>query len=259
VVTVQEQPAVVAHSLARRRVVDRRARLMFGLAALLGLIFVGLALALRGAKGTTFDLAITHAIQGIDSPAFTYAMVAVSVPGFAPWSWVVLGSAVLLLLLGRFYREVPFVVATEAAGMLVASIKLVVERPRPAGESIRVFGELLDYSYPSGHVVSYVCLYGFLFFLVYVRFKRAWWRTATLTLFGLLVGLVGVSRIHLGHHWASDVLGGYALGTAFLLLLVEAYRLLVIAPRPHPRPRPLPMPGPTEEDAPGTGAVAASR
>lgn len=252
---MQDQPIVVAKSLARRRVVDRRARLMFGLAAALGLIFVGLALALRGAKGTGFDLAITHAVQWIDSPAFTYTMLAISAPGFAPWSWVVLGSAVALLLAGRFYREVPFVVATEGVGMLVASIKLLVERPRPAGDSIRVFSELLDYSYPSGHVVSYVCLYGFLFFLVYVLFKRSWWRTAALTVFGLLVGLVGVSRIHLGHHWASDVLGGYALGTAFLLLLVEAYRLLVIAPRSQPAA----ADGRPERDAARPGVVAASR
>jgi undecaprenyl-diphosphatase len=144
----------------------------------------------------------------------------------------------VVLLAGRFYREVPFVLATEGAGMLVASIKLLVERPRPADESVRVFSAVLDYSFPSGHVTGYVCLYGFLAFLVYVLFKRCWWRTALLTVFALLIGLVGISRIHLGHHWASDVLGGYALGTAYLLLLVEAYRLLVIVPRAAAQPAP---------------------
>ena len=251
---MQDQPVVVAKSLARRRIVDRRARLMAGLAAVLGLLFVGLALALRGAKGTGFDLAITHAVQWIDDPAFTYTMLAVSAPGYAPWSRVVLASAVVLLLAGRLYREVPFLLATEAAGLLVASIKLLVERPRPADESIRVFSAVLDYSFPSGHVVGYVCLYGLLFFLVYVRFRRSWWRTATLTVFALLVGLVGISRIHLGHHWASDVLGGYALGTAYLLLLVEAYRLLVILPRTPARPAP--EPAPPEDQATRPGAAA---
>src|SRR6187402_2796055 len=122
VATVQEaKPEVVSASLARRPIVDRRARLMAGLAAMLGLLFVGLALTLRDAKGTSFDLAITHAVQWIDAPAFTEAMVAISAPGFAPWSWAVLGTAVVLLLLGGFYREVPFVIATEGAGMMVAS------------------------------------------------------------------------------------------------------------------------------------------
>jgi undecaprenyl-diphosphatase len=234
-IIVQQQPEVVQESLARRPVVDRRARLMAGVAALLGVIFVVLALSLRDAKGTTFDLAITHAVQWIDTPLFTEAMVAISAPGYAPWTWVILGGVVVALLVAGFYREVPFVIATEGAGMLVASIKLLVERPRPADESIRVFSAVLDYSFPSGHVVNYVCLYGFLFFLVYALFTRSWLRTAVLTFLASLVGLVGISRIHLGHHWASDVLGGYALGTAYLLLLVEAYRLLVIEPRKTPQ------------------------
>ena len=230
---MEHHPEPVSASLARRSTVDRRARLVFGLAAALGVVFVGLALMLREAKGTSIDLAITRAVQWIDNPAFTELMVGISAPGYAPWSWIVLGAVLVALIAGRFYREVPFVLATEGAGMLVASIKLMVERPRPADESIRVFSAVLDYSFPSGHVVGYVCLYGLLFFLVYVLFKRSWWRSVVLCVLASMVALVGVSRIHLGHHWASDVLGGYALGTAYLLLLVEAYRLLVIRPRSH--------------------------
>jgi membrane-associated phospholipid phosphatase len=215
----------------RRPIVDRRARLMAGLATALGLVCMGLALVLRQANGTTVDVAITRGVQWIENPAFSALMAAVSAVGYAPWSWLVLGCSVVALVVMGFYREVPFVLATEGAGMLVASIKLLVERPRPTGDSIRVVSAVLDYSFPSGHVVGYTCLYGFLFFLVYVLFKRSWPRTVTLVALGAMVGLVGISRIHLGHHWASDVLGGYALGTAYLLILVEAYRLLVIRPR----------------------------
>ena len=139
-----------------------------------------------------------------------------------------LGGASLSLLIAGLWREALFVLLTEGAGTLAAFVKLLVERPRPGGDAVRVASELLDYSYPSGHVTGYVALYGFLFFLVYVLFKRSLWRTVTLTALGLVVGLIGISRIHLGHHWASDVLGGYALGSAYLLLLVVAYRLLVV-------------------------------
>lgn len=227
---IEGRPDAVASSLARRPIVNRRTRFMAGLAAALGLLFVGLALALRQAEGTRLDLAITRAVQWIDSSTFTVAMVAISAPGYAPWSWVVLGAVIAVLIVAGLYREVPFVLATEGAGMLVASIKLLVERPRPADESIRVFSAVLDYSFPSGHVVSYVTLYGFLFFLVYVRLKRSWRRTVALSVLAALVGLVGVSRIHLGHHWVSDVLGGYAFGTAYLLLLIEAYHMLGMKP-----------------------------
>jgi len=203
------------------------------LAAAFGLISVGLALALRQASGTTTDVTIARGVQWIENSTFTMVMVTISAVGYAPWSWLVLGCAIFALVTMGLYREVPFVLATEGAGMLVASIKPIVERPRPSasGDSIRVASELLDYSHPSGHVVSYVVLYGFLFFLVYVIFKRSWQRTVTLALLTVPIGLVGISRIHLGHHWASDVLGGYALGTAYLLILIVAYRLLVIRPR----------------------------
>jgi membrane-associated phospholipid phosphatase len=217
-------------SRVRRRIVDRRARVTVGCMMLLGALFVGLAIMLRAAGGTAVDVAITRAVQRIDVPGFTPAMVAISALGYAPLSWYVMGGIVVALLALRLYREVPFVLATEAVSTMVAAIKLLVERPRPIGESIRVTSTLLDYSFPSGHVVTYVCLYGFLFFLVYVRFNPSVGRTAALWVLGLVVGLVGLSRVYLGYHWASDVLGGYALGTLCLLALVEAYRLLVIRP-----------------------------
>jgi undecaprenyl-diphosphatase len=196
----------------------------------LGALFVGLAVVLRASGGTAVDVAITRAVQRIDVPGFTSAMAAISALGYAPVSWYVMGAIVVVLLALRLYREVPFVLATEAVSAMVAAIKLLVERPRPIGESIRVTSTLLDYSFPSGHVVTYVCLYGFLFFLAYVRFSPSVGRTVALGVLGMPVGLVGLSRVYLGYHWASDVLAGYALGTLCLLALVEVYRLLVIRP-----------------------------
>jgi undecaprenyl-diphosphatase len=207
-------------------VIDRRGRIVAGVVALLGLTFVGLALTLRAAGGTSLDLAVTRAVQRIDAPAFTALMVAISAPGYPPWSWVMVWSASLALLMGGLWREAIFVLATEGAGLVAATVKLLVERPRPTAEAVQVASTLLDYSFPSGHVVGYVTLFGFLAFVLFVRFKRSWWRTLALVLLGLLIGLVGLSRIHLGYHWASDVFGGYAFGTAYLLVLIEAYRLV---------------------------------
>jgi undecaprenyl-diphosphatase len=208
----------------------------------LGVLFVALALLLRQARGTEVDLAVTRAIQRIDDPYFADVMIGISALGYAPLSWIILGGAVVTLLLAGFYREVPFVLATEGAGLLTASIKLLVGRPRPADDSIRVASVLLDYSFPSGHVVGYVCLYGLLFFLVYTLFRASWRRTVALAVLGSLVASIGVSRMYLGQHWASDVLGGYALGTAYLLILIEAYHLLVIRSEAAPRTAAQPTP-----------------
>jgi undecaprenyl-diphosphatase len=212
-------------ALARRWKRTSRARLLTSIATGSAVTFLVLAFVLRRAAGSQLDHAVTGWIQAADLPGLHAIMVAISLPGFWPYSGFALAAATVGFWLIGFRREALFVLATTGAGYISATTKVLVERPRPVGESIRVFSELLDYSYPSGHVVGYVSFYGFLFFLVYVLFQRSIWRTAGLWLLGLLVGTIGISRISLGHHWASDVAGGYALGTAYLLILILLYRL----------------------------------
>ena len=220
-------------SLARRWTRARRARRLTGLAAGSMVVFLALAVLLRRAAGSEADLAVSAGIQRLNHPAFEWAMVAISAPGYSPYNWLALPVAALGFWLAGFRREALFIVGTVGAGVISGLTKALVERPRPGEGVVRVFSELLDYSYPSGHVVGYVSLYGFLFFLVYVLFKRSAWRTAALSLLGALVGLVGLSRVYLGHHWASDVLGGYALGTAYLLILIQLYRISSPDLEPH--------------------------
>ena len=200
---------------------------MAGVVALLGATFVVLALLLRQAPGTAVDVAISRWVQSVDLPAFTSLMVAVSAPGYAPFSWIVVGGVAAGLLLLRLWREAVFVLATEGANLVTTYSKLLVERPRPGEDVVRVLSRLQDYSYPSGHVVGYVTVCGFLFFLLYTLARPFWWRTVGLVMLGFMVCSIGISRVHLGYHWASDVLGGYALGTAYLLVSIELYRLLV--------------------------------
>ena len=224
----QTQPA--QRVVARRWVISRRARLIVGLAATLTGLFVVMAFLLRRAAGTAADLEITTRVQAVEAPGLTPLMVAISLPGYWPWSSLAFGVLFFAFWLAGFRREALFLFGTPGAGLLSGFAKLLVERPRPTGPDVRVLSQLFDYSYPSGHVVGYVSLFGFVFFLVYVLFKRSWWRTALLIALGLLIGLVGLSRIYVGHHWVSDIVGGYALGSAYLVLLVEVYRLTTVKP-----------------------------
>jgi len=65
---------------------------------------------------------------------------------------------------------------------------------------------------------------GFVGFLAYTLLKRSWVRTALLTVIGIGIALMGPSRIYLGHHWFSDVLGAYVLGSLWLALSIKFYR-----------------------------------
>jgi membrane-associated phospholipid phosphatase len=115
--------------------------------------------------------------------------------------------------------------AGAASGWLVNSLtKFLIGRPRPSDELVHIVKAYQSDSFPSGHVVFFVEFFGFLFFLAYVLLKPGPLRRASLTVLGLLIALVGVSRIYLGAHWPSDVAGAYLAGGIFLMLMIEVCR-----------------------------------
>jgi undecaprenyl-diphosphatase len=87
-----------------------------------------------------------------------------------------------------------------------------------------VLATLTDSSFPSGHVMFYTGFYGFIIFLAYTLMKPSIRRTLLVVVFGLLVLLIGVSRVYVGEHWASDALGAYLLGTLTLVAIIQLYR-----------------------------------
>jgi undecaprenyl-diphosphatase len=213
---------------ARRR--ERRALLLVGLFAASTIGLGLLALLMRHAAPLAADLAIERWLQAWSSPGLTGLMVAVSWLGYAPQSVAVaLGVAGAIAGLTRRWRDGVWLVGTQLASALTALVKALVERPRPTGELVNVYSLIDEYSFPSGHVVLYTMLFGFAFFLVYVHLPRRPWRAFLLALPVAPILLIGISRVYLGYHWPSDVLGGYALATAVLVPYCALYGRLEVA------------------------------
>jgi membrane-associated phospholipid phosphatase len=206
------------------RTISRRAYWLAGVFVLGGATFLILALLVRGAAGGVLDVAATLALQRLDHPVVSGLMLGVTAVGVLPYNLVGIGAVLGGFWLSGRRREVGYLALALAAGLTAVLAKPLVYRPRPSAELVRVSGELPDYGYPSGHVVTYVSFLGFALFLVYVVLPRARWRPVVLGAFAAMIVLVGPSRIYLGHHWASDVLGSYGLGAAYLVLLIELYR-----------------------------------
>jgi undecaprenyl-diphosphatase len=104
-------------------------------------------------------------------------------------------------------------------------IKLIIGRPRPTANLVEIMQVERSQSFPSGHVTFYLCYFGFLFFLAFAHLPRgSFARRAALTLCALPVLLIGFSRVYLGAHWPSDVLGAYLFGGLWLGLSLHIYR-----------------------------------
>jgi len=171
------------------------------------------------------DLSITRGVQTINAAWFSSLMWAVSFVGYAPQAWLLVGAVVLsLFFIGLRWEAITALVAALGATGLGSLIKLWVHRPRPGVDLVHVVQQLNDPSFPSGHVLFYTAFFGFLMFLGYTLLKPSFARAFMLVILGSLVGLVGLSRIYLGDHWASDVTGAYLLGSLWLALSIAIYR-----------------------------------
>lgn len=171
------------------------------------------------------DLSITRGIQTMGSPAFAQFMSLISWPGFPPQGIIIpVVGVVGLWLLGLHWEAVAALVAAVSSSALDTLIKDLIRRPRPAATAVHVFRILNSYSFPSGHVVFYTVFFGFIVFLAFALLKPSLKRTLLIVFFGLLILLVGMSRIYLGEHWASDVAGAYLLGIILLVANIAFYR-----------------------------------
>jgi undecaprenyl-diphosphatase len=180
------------------------------------------------AKSTPFfplDLQITQALQSIDSPLFAQFMEWISWPGYLPQSFLLsILLAGLVYGFGLHWEAVTTLVAAFFPQILNVLVKELIRRPRPTVDLVDVLRILDSYSFPSGHVMYYIGFFGFLWFLVFTLLKPSILRGLLLILLGSLILFVGVSRIYLGHHWASDVLGANLLGGLTLVLIIQFYR-----------------------------------
>ncbi len=180
------------------------------------------------AKSTPFfplDLQITRGIQTITNPVFGQFMNLLSWPGFPPQAFVIPAIIVAFLWgLGLHWEAIAALIAAISSTVVGGVIKGLIQRPRPTANLVHVFRILNSYSFPSGHVLFYVVFFGFLFFLAFVLLKPSLVRSALLVLFGIMIVFIGASRIYLGQHWASDVLGAYLLGSLALVANIAFYR-----------------------------------
>lgn len=182
----------------------------------------------KARRSDAIDLAITVKLQRGSNPLLARVMEAVSWPGFPPQSKVIPALLIAGLALLRLPLEAVAMIGAWGTAVLADVVKAAMHRPRPvAGVDVRVIAAPLGgSSFPSGHTITYVGIYGFLAYLVHTLLRPVALRRAIVGGLVGLVALVGPSRVHQGHHWFTDVSASYLLGTSYLLALTRIYREL---------------------------------
>jgi membrane-associated phospholipid phosphatase len=188
-------------------------------------VFTGLFALVKRNRSHAFDVKVTRSLQRINAPWFDRLMHVVSWPGFPPQSRVIPPLLSLFWLSLGFPIEAAFQLLAWGTGAISATIKRTMQRPRPTPELVRVIAAPLGgTSFPSGHVLIYAGVYGFLAFLLETLVRPAHLRRIATSFLVGMVAMVGPSRIYLGHHWFTDVVASYLVGTSYLLGLAAVYR-----------------------------------
>ncbi|WP_273395022.1 phosphatase PAP2 family protein [Thermophilibacter mediterraneus] len=166
--------------------------------------------------------ALTPVMEGVTSLASVVvlavmaAVIAALAPGKAP-GWCVTVNLACVVALNTL-------------------LKVVVQRPRPEG--FRLVAES-GYSFPSGHSMVAMAFFGLLIWMIWRYHRRDAMRVVWCAFFAVVIVLVGVSRIYLGVHYASDVIAGFCVSLAWLAFYTRVVAPLFVAvdaPRRDARP-----------------------
>jgi membrane-associated phospholipid phosphatase len=175
---------------------------------------------------TRFDLNLAAWLH-THATANGYATFRVVTQLGAPVTLTIVAAGVTLVLAAQ--RQWVFLggwlVALGGGGLLTTFLKLTIHRPRPPYAD--TFLVSFSWSFPSGHAMESLVAYGMLAYLAGVLWiHRRSAQIAVAVSVGLLVVAIGVSRVYLGVHYFSDVVGGYAAGTLWLATCISGVEVV---------------------------------
>lgn len=174
---------------------------------------------LTGDPLVVVDKAVYHVMQGLRTPFGDSVMIALTQLGDAAVTLPVVTAVLLWLLWKRAWRPAAYWLAAASFGaVLTVILKAGFGLPRP----LPLYDGSIAFGFPSGHAAMSIVTFGFLAVLA-ARELPLRGQLAVFTVMALLAGLIALSRIYLGAHWLSDVLGGLSFGVAWVALLGIAY------------------------------------
>ena len=191
---------------------------------LVAICIIGLTYFVQSYPISEFDLYMTREIQLQRGWNLTFLMKFISVfynGGIGPLSIII---ASLFFFLTDHRREARFTLAVIIPDLFNLLIKILINRPRPTLADANILSKFTQSGFPSGHVVHYVVFFGFILAVMLAKKDiPMFWRISVGAISAFLIFTVSISRIFLGAHWATDVLGAYLFGFIYLGIMLKFY------------------------------------
>jgi undecaprenyl-diphosphatase len=222
--------------------------------------FAAVAEAVREGGTQAFDDAVLRWIGAHQVPWIADAALKVTALASGTTIAMTVGIAAMFLWLTRHRHSAALLLITAATEVVINGLlKVLFGRPRP---HIFTWGQhVVTSSFPSGHSMTAAAVYGTVAYLAARLQRRRVSRVLTLLAAGVVILLIGASRMYLGVHYPSDVAGGFAMGlawAAFCMAALEAMQRLVARRAPEALAEELPPERATEEAMAAAGAARAA-
>ncbi len=185
-------------------------------------IFVILGISAHSFAFFSLDLRFSQYLQGFKNTFFSALMIFVSSIGDGLYLELLVGTSILFLVHTGYRLDAFKLAVSSLVAVLLGSVtKRMIGRPRPDSDLVTIQELLKDKSFPSLHVLLYTVIFGYLLYFALSHFKTKWLKLVVIFSCTVLILTIGLSRIYLGAHWASDTIGGYILGTLILLITIR--------------------------------------
>jgi len=206
-------------------------RLRKRLIIVLVLLFLSIILAVFAYLMPYFpgDIRVTQLIQSLNSPSLTSFMIFVS-DGFTGIPAILLAIALVLIIWWRLgLLAAIFMVADGVLSPIANLFKFIIERPRPPDSLVNILVPVGGLSFPSGLAFFATMILGMPIYFVLKYVSSLPLKVSLVSALVIIILLVGYSRVYVGDHWPSDVIGSYFIASGFVLLLTMFYEQRIAA------------------------------